>query len=168
MKWVVRGTAAGPHEVEVERTTEGFEVVVDGQRQVVDMVCLDGAIASLRFIEDGRSFQVSYQSTAERRFRVAVLDREFDLAVLTPVEASEAGAAADRQGPSRISAPIPGKVVAVKVAAGDEVEVGQTMIVLEAMKMENELEAEQSGRVVAVQVEAGATVEAGELLVELE
>jgi biotin carboxyl carrier protein len=58
--------------------------------------------------------------------------------------------------------------VAVKVAPGDEVSPGQSLIVLEAMKMENELSAEQAGKVAAVHVTDGATVESGELLVELE
>jgi biotin carboxyl carrier protein len=76
---------------------------------------------------------------------------------------------ADRDGgPSRLTAPIPGKVVAVKVSPGDEVSPGQPLVVLEAMKMENELAAEQPGRVVAVHVCDGATVDGGELLVELE
>jgi biotin carboxyl carrier protein len=54
------------------------------------------------------------------------------------------------------------------VAPGDEVVPGQALIVLEAMKMENELASEQAGRVVAVHVDAGATVESGQLLVEME
>jgi len=67
-----------------------------------------------------------------------------------------------------VTAPIPGKVVAVKVVAGDQVEVGQALVVLEAMKMENELVAEQAGKVIAVHVEPGQTIDAGGLLVELE
>ena len=80
----------------------------------------------------------------------------------------ETSDAARTVGASRLSAPIPGKVVAVKVAAGDEVAAGQPLVVLEAMKMENELTAENAGRVTAVHIEPGATVESGELLVELE
>jgi len=80
----------------------------------------------------------------------------------------EAVSAARDSGPSRILAPIPGKVVAVKVEPGDEVEPGQALVVLEAMKMENELAADQAGKVAAIHVAAGETVEGGELLVELE
>jgi biotin carboxyl carrier protein len=58
--------------------------------------------------------------------------------------------------------------VAVKVAPGDEVSPGQSLIVLEAMKMENELSADRAGKVAAVHTKAGDTVEGGELLVELE
>jgi len=60
MKWVVRG---GDHaqEVEVERIPAGFEVVLGDRRHRVDLIRRDGAVASLRFIGDGRSFPVSYQ-----------------------------------------------------------------------------------------------------------
>jgi len=84
------------------------------------------------------------------------------------VEAVEADAAAAAAGPSRLEAPIPGKVVKVHVAEGDEVEAGQPLVVLEAMKMENELTADQAGKVTAVHVEPGQTVDAGEALAELE
>jgi biotin carboxyl carrier protein len=167
MRWVIRGPS-GNHQVEVERSADGFDVSVDGQSHGVDLICLDGAIASLRFTEDGRSFQVAYQHDGGRRWRVAVGEREFDLSVLTPVEAIDAEAAAAGRGPSRIEAPIPGKVVAVSVSAGDEVSEGQPLVVLEAMKMENELTAEQAGTVAAVHVEPGDTVDTGTVLVELE
>ena len=88
--------------------------------------------------------------------------------MLTPAEATELGEGAAAAGSARVVAPIPGKVVAVAVAPGDEVKAGQALVVLEAMKMENELVAEAAGRVAKVLVEPGATVEAGTVLVELE
>jgi 3-methylcrotonyl-CoA carboxylase alpha subunit len=167
MKWMVRGTV-GAREVDVERSTDGFEVVLDGRTHKVDLLCVDREVASLRFIEDGRSFEVSFLRTAARNWRVGVREREFDLQVLTPVEAIDEGGALEGFGPSRIEAPIPGKVVAIKVKPGDEVQVGDALVVLEAMKMENELMAEQNGRVAEVHVAAGSTVDAGQILVELE
>ena len=167
MKWIVRNGEEN-HEVDVERVPEGFEVVVGTERRRVDIIRLDGAVASLRYIDDGRSFSVSYQKGPRRRWRVAVGERDFDLETLTPVEAIEAIAAAASAGPSRLTAPIPGKVVKVHVAVGDEVEAGQPLIVLEAMKMENELTAEQSGKVTALHVEAGQTVATGDPLADLE
>jgi biotin carboxyl carrier protein len=167
MRWVVRGSS-GQHEVTVEPSAEGYEVSVDGRRQLIDFLCLDGSVASLRFIEDGRSFNVTFQRRDRSRWRVAVVEREFDLAVVSPVEAIDQVSGVEGRGPSRLEAPIPGKVVAVNVSRGDDVKPGQSLVVLEAMKMENELAAEQGGTVAAVHVEPGATVEAGALLVELE
>jgi len=167
MRWVVRG-GEDQHDVDVEIGVDGYEVILDGRRHRVELCCLDGAVASLRFIGDGRSFQVIYQRGGNGSWRMRVGEREFDFQVLTPVEAVETSEAARTSGASRLSAPIPGKVVAVKVAAGDEVAAGQSLVVLEAMKMENELTAETAGRVTTVHIEPGATVESGELLIELE
>ena len=167
MRWVIRGGGEA-REVDVERNGDHFEVEIDGCRRSVELEQLDGAVASLRFPEDGRSFQITYQHGRNGSWRVAVGQREFDLAVLTPAEAIQAVSGARESGPSRLTAPIPGKVVAVKVAPGDEVSPGQSLIVLEAMKMENELSADRAGKVAAVHTKAGDTVEGGELLVELE
>lgn len=167
MRWIVRGVS-GDHEVEVERVGEGFEVTRGGRRQRVDLVALDGSLASLRFAEDGRSYQVTFHRGRRRDLRVAIGEREFAFTVLTPVEALEAVAGGAGVGASRVEAPIPGKVVAVRVEVGDEVAAGHSLVVLEAMKMENELVAERAGTVAAVHVTPGTTVEAGTVLVELE
>ena len=72
------------------------------------------------------------------------------------------------QGEQRIAAPMPGRVVRVMVAPGDTVQVRQPVIVVEAMKMENELRSPKSGRVKDVAVAAGASVEAGRVLMVIE
>ena len=167
MKWVVRGGGSS-HDIEVERRGSDFSVDFDGQCHELELVSLDGAVASLRFPATGRSLQITYHHGSNGSWRVTVGQREFDLEVLTPAEAVEAVSAARDSGPSRVMAPIPGKVVAVKIEPGDEVEPGQALVVLEAMKMENELAADQAGKVIAIHVAAGDTVEGGELLVELE
>ena len=71
-------------------------------------------------------------------------------------------------GPAPVKAPMPGLIVRVNVKVGDEVQAGQGVVVMEAMKMENELRAVGAGKVKAVHAEAGAAVEKGTLLVELE
>lgn len=82
----------------------------------------------------------------------------------------EAGEAAGDAagGASRLAAPMPGKVVRVLVAPGDRVEARQPMVVVEAMKMENELTAPKAGVVVEVPVTEGMSVEAGRLLAAIE
>lgn len=71
-------------------------------------------------------------------------------------------------GPAPILAPMPGLIVRVSVKAGDKVEAGQGLVVMEAMKMENELRATSAGVVKSVEVAAGTVVEKGALLVALE
>ena len=75
-------------------------------------------------------------------------------------------ASASSQG--RLQAPMPGKILAVNVAEGDEVGHGQPVIILEAMKMENELKAPVGGRVVKIAAVAGSSVEKNQLLIEIE
>jgi biotin carboxyl carrier protein len=67
-----------------------------------------------------------------------------------------------------LAAPMPGKVLAVKVKPGDKVEAGQVVLVLEAMKMENELGSPGEGTVKAVKVQVGQTVNNGDVMIELE
>ncbi|MFN0158871.1 MAG: acetyl-CoA carboxylase biotin carboxyl carrier protein subunit [Bacteroidota bacterium] len=69
---------------------------------------------------------------------------------------------------AEIHAPMPALIVKVEVAVGDEVQQGQGLVVLEAMKMENEIKAHRAGRVKQILVQRGATVEKGELLLVLE
>ena len=71
-------------------------------------------------------------------------------------------------GPAPVLAPMPGLIVRVNVSPGDQVEAGQGVIVMEAMKMENELRATSSGKVRSVEVSPGTAVEKGTLLVALE
>ena len=80
-----------------------------------------------------------------------------------PVAAAPAAPAASGAGES-ITSPMPGNILAVNVAAGDTVKKGQVLMVLEAMKMENEIMAPHDGKVTAVAVTKGAAVESGALL----
>jgi biotin carboxyl carrier protein len=71
-------------------------------------------------------------------------------------------------GDGRIKAPIPGQVTQVIVSIGDEVELGEPLLVLEAMKMENEIRAPRTGRVKALNVLAGQRVALNEVLAEID
>jgi biotin carboxyl carrier protein len=78
------------------------------------------------------------------------------------------GGAAAGSGPLRIVAPMPGKVVRVLVKAGDPVRARQAVVVVEAMKMENELRADRDGTVAEIHTREGMSVEAGALLVVIQ
>ena len=78
------------------------------------------------------------------------------------------GAAAGGDGEERVTAPMPGKVVRVLVAPGDEVAARQPMVVVEAMKMENEMAAPRAGTVKEIPVEEGMSVDAGRILAVIE
>ncbi len=96
------------------------------------------------------------------RFDVEALDER----TRTIRDLSSAGRAAS--GPAPVIAPMPGLIVRVNVAVGDRVEAAQGVVVMEAMKMENELRAPAAGVVKAIHANAGNAVEKGTVLVELE
>ena len=81
-----------------------------------------------------------------------------------PAAAPKAAAPAGAQGAVTISAPMPGKILGVKANAGDAVKKGQVIVVLEAMKMENDIVAPQDGTVASINVTAGQSVESGAVL----
>lgn len=110
----------------------------------------------------------------------AVIQSEYDAALpqaapatAAPVQAAaapapqSAPAAPASAGTNTVVAPMPGNINAVKVTAGQQVKKGDVLIILEAMKMENEIYAEKDGKIGQVFVQKGATVETGTPLVEL-
>lgn len=167
MKWVVR-TPSGERELDVERRHDGlFRVVESGGERIVDLARLNGSLASLRCTDDNSSWRVVARKCDRHKWRIGLWKGDLELDVLTPAEAAEGAAGGAASGSATLTAPIPGKVVAVRVAVGEQVTAGQPLVVLEAMKMENELAAEREGEVRAVLVQPGQTVEAGAPLVEL-
>ena len=96
------------------------------------------------------------------RYEVEALDERTH--AIRELSSATAGPA----GPAPLKAPMPGLVVRVNVAVGDTVAAGQGLVVIEAMKMENELRAQAAGRVKSVLVTPGTAVEKGTILIELE
>ena len=93
----------------------------------------------------------------------------YDVKIIDPKRLrSGRGSAAHDHGSAEIVSPMPGKVVRVLVQAGAKVEAGAGIIVVEAMKMQNEMKAPKAGTVVAINFEAGATVNAGDVLAVIE
>lgn len=143
-----------------------FRVALDGAARLVDARALRPGTWSL--LIEGASFVVDLDP---RRGGIAasVGATEVLLSVEDALHRRLAAAAGVRAAPrgEAIRAPIAGKVVKVLVAIGDQVAPGAAVVVLEAMKMENELVAERGGAVTAIHKAAGQAVETGDLLVEL-
>jgi biotin carboxyl carrier protein len=99
---------------------------------------------------------------------VRVNGRAFQVEVFDPREMRGRKNAAAGEGRQKIVAMMPGKVVRVLVAQGDAVEAGQGLVVVEAMKMQNEMKSPKAGRVIEVKTRPEATVAAGEVLMVIE
>ena len=157
--------------VDVSGSGERLTVTVDGQAFLVDarQVTLDGLSLVIEDIDGGRR-SIDTTVTAERDGGYAVA---LDGQTLTARPVSRFGrrggdAGASGGGPQQVTAPMPGKVVRVLVAPGDTVVPKQGLVVVEAMKMENELRATRAGTVKTVRAVEGQSVEAGALLVTVE
>ena len=159
--------------VSVSRGSHGrYRVVVDDRVHEVD-AARAGALGLSLLLHDGsclsRDVQVaSVGRTGELLVRI---DGRIIAASLNGRRGAGSGAAgggAHADGEQAIVAPMPGRVVRVLVAQGDTVAARDGVVVVEAMKMENELRAPKAGRVKEVAVQAGASVEAGRVLVVIE
>lgn len=116
---------------------------------------------------DGRSYEARVEE--HPGLLVVVIDGyRFEVDVRDPRRFRRGAGGRGADGVQTISAPMPGKVVRVLIAAGDAVEAGQGLLVVEAMKMQNELKAPRAGKVLSVAAKEGATVTPGEVLATIE
>jgi len=109
-----------------------------------------------------------YQATILAPGTIQVNDQIFQVEIFDPRELRARSTSGQSQGRQNIAAPMPGKVVRVLVDVGDAVEPGQGLIVVEAMKMQNEMKSPKAGRVVEVRTKPDATVALGDILVIIE
>jgi biotin carboxyl carrier protein len=116
---------------------------------------------------DGRSYDAFVEDTTTGLV-VTIEGYRFEIEVRDPRRWSRKAGGAGGDTVQSILSPMPGKVVRVLAAAGDEVVPGQGIVVVEAMKMQNELKSNRTGRVLSVHAKEGATVTAGELLATIE
>ena len=145
-----------------------FASVDDGPEQPVRLDTVRGPLRSL--VVGERRYELLAQRTAEK-VQIALHGVGFQAEVMDETHARLAQVAAARGGGHvrrDLKAPMPGLVVKVLVEAGQDVTPGQPLVVLQAMKMENELSLPGGGRVSQVGVSEGQTVEAGQVLVTLE
>jgi acetyl/propionyl-CoA carboxylase alpha subunit len=153
------------HDIEVRPAPHGFVVSVDGVEREVDAANLEASFYSL--IIDGVSFDVSVHEIGHDGYVVRHGGFARQLRILDPLSAA-ASASAATAGPVPVDAIMPGRVVKLLVAAGDDVKEGQALLVLEAMKMENDIPSPKTGKIAEICVAAGQAVETGEKLVVVE
>jgi biotin carboxyl carrier protein len=144
-----------------------YDVTMDGVTVRVDAVRSGPTVYSV--IEDGRHFEAMVDERGEHGFDVTVRGRLFHLTAEDERTKLLAGATAPVvTGPQTVAAEMPGKIVKVDCRVGDAVSEGQGLVIVEAMKMENEIVSPVDGVVTEVAVSAGDTVEAGATLFVVE
>ncbi len=153
------------HQAEVLPQEDGFQVSLDGVSHRMLPLLQEPPLYS--FLIDGTEvleLDISFQQDqCQANFR----NLPYRFEVYDP-RRRRVSQSDSNENDGTIAAPMPGKVVEVKIAVGDEVKKGQAIVVLEAMKMQNELFAPLDGKVKEVRVKAGDTVESGAKLVLIE
>ena len=114
---------------------------------------------------NGEDYQVEMEKEPEPEKKKPVLGKPAEAAPVEGGEATDKGAVNKNNA---VKAPLPGVITDIKVAVGDEVQAGDTVIVLEAMKMANALQAEKAGKVTAICVKIGESVMEDDPLVVIE
>lgn len=147
-----------------------YRLTIDGSPHIVDAVRLDSATLSLILRSGGEdaSYEVGIVKASARGELDVHVAGSVVRAVLNGRRFRRQHEATTHDGEHRVTAPMPGKIVRVLVVVGDEVTAKQALVVVEAMKMENELAVPRAGRVKEVLVAEGESVEAGRLLVVVE
>lgn len=154
--------------VNVEEHDGQTQVEINGESMWIDIVPIDAA-ATYSLLIDGRSYTATLLDTSDV-CRVMINGRtyEFDIEAEELVRLRTEVKRKIHSGAEQIKAPMPGRVIAVEVAVGDPVEPDQGVVIMEAMKMENELRAHMTGKVKEVRVKAGDAVNKGDVLIVVE
>jgi biotin carboxyl carrier protein len=165
VKYVV---SVGGREIEVE--VDGDRVTSNGKTYSAALSGVPGTPLH-QLVVDGRQTEISMESTGPGRWSVGLRGERWEYEVLderTRHIRSLTGGAGPQRGTPPLKAPMPGLVVRVLAEPGQQVPAGAGVVVLEAMKMENELRAAVGAVVRAVKVKPGEPVEKGQVLVEFD
>ena len=155
------------HHVEMEAQGESWHCRVDGQEIIVDAAFTARDVISM--LVDNRAHEIKREYSMLGDTHIIIGSERFAAEVRDPRSLrSRRAAAGIGEGPQKIIAPMPGKVVRLMVAEKDEVEAGQGILVVEAMKMQNEIKSPKKGVVQKIMVAEGSNVNPGETMAIVE
>ncbi|MBL8149936.1 MAG: hypothetical protein JNN15_08405 [Blastocatellia bacterium] len=152
-------------QIELKKTDAGFQATIDGRSYEATLIQPEPNLYTL-FV-NGRvyEFRTSYQPG---RQEVAVNSAGLSLTTRLIDRKKRQGEGKAAGGSKTITAPMPGRVVQIMKSVGDEVADGESVIIVEAMKMQNELASPKASKIKEIKVQVGQTVIAGEVLVVIE
>jgi biotin carboxyl carrier protein len=149
--------------VELERDAGRWKITLDGQSVDADIVEINSNLFSLLLA--GQSYEIHLVQSPDGLLKLQTGVQEFTAEVADPrAWRGRMHGALEAEGRQQVTAPMPGKVVRVLVQAGDKVETGQGLLVVEAMKMQNEIRSPKNGTVERLLIQEGQPVNAGEVL----
>ena len=151
------------HQVELTRGEKAWICKVDGKEMEVDAELTARDILSV--LVGGKSYEIKRERSLQGELHMVIGSARYAVDVQDPrsLRTRRAIAGVDA-GPQKLKAPMPGKIVRVLVAEKDEVKAGQGIIVMEAMKMQNEMKSPKDGIVEKILAAEGSAVNAGDTL----
>ena len=151
------------HDLELIQAQEAWECRVDDRPIEIDVRAIYPGVLSI--LRDGRSYIVRQGPNQT----ITVGEHAYEVSIADPRSwRSRQTTLAGTAGPQKVTASMPGKVVRILTAAGAHVKAGQGIVVIEAMKMQNELRAPREGKISAILVQEGKAVNAGEVVAIVE
>lgn len=155
-------------EISIKSDAGRSHAEIDGRTYDVEMHEPEAGQFSLRFAS-GRKIEARVSIDAEGRSVVWIDGRPIDVELIDPKKLRSSGtSSAEAVGAADVKTAMPGKVVRLIVSVGDGVEKGDGVIVVEAMKMQNEIKAPKNGTVISIRVAEGDTVDPGQVLLSIE
>jgi 3-methylcrotonyl-CoA carboxylase alpha subunit len=151
--------------IEVERYGAGYQVKIGERSLVADLVSVGPAVRSLR-LEDGTQFSLLHHHEGNDH-HITIGASTMVVEIIDPLTLKRKGRDDESGSSGIVKALMPGRIVRVLVSKGETVDKGSALLILEAMKMENEINAPTGGVVDEVFVQPGETVEAGAELVHI-
>ncbi len=149
--------------VELNRDAERWRISIDDR--AVDADALEIAPGIFSILLNGKSYEVRVTPTPAGALTLQTAHQEFAAEVVDPrAWRGRRHGALEAEGRQQILAPMPGKIIRVLIQTGEKVEAGQGLLVVEAMKMQNEIRSPKSGTVERLLVKEGQPVNAGEVL----
>ena len=162
MKFEVRIDGRGSI-VELARDGDHWQISIDDR--IVDADAVEIAPGIFSILLNGKSYEVRVTPSPAGALTLQTAHQEFVAEVIDPrAWRGRRHGTLEAEGRQQILAPMPGKIIRVLVQAGEKVEVGQGLLVVEAMKMQNEIRSPKSGTVERLLVKEGQPVNAGEIL----
>jgi biotin carboxyl carrier protein len=156
-------TGQRTHIVELERNGTGYRVIFDGRAVAADATQVSRNTISV--LLGGQAYEVHVTRALDGAVKLQSGPHEFTAEIQDPrAWRGRKQGTIEAEGRQQIVAPMPGKVIRLLVSAGDEVEAGQGLLVVEAMKMQNEIRSPKKGKVDRVLAKEGQNVNAGEVL----
>lgn len=155
------------HEIEIKKDGDKVFAEIDGRKYELEASEPEPGVFLIK--HDNKIYDVPVSPNADGTKTATVRGQEFTIRIIDPKRLrGSAGTDAHAHGAADIKSAMPGKVVRILVEPGTEVEKGDGVVVVEAMKMQNELKSPKAGVVREIKVKEGSTVSAGDILATIE